>query len=57
MEDENIPTAPGQSPDRPDKNLTLAVFLSGLRWRNAHRSVPLSIPIAASTALRRSQMT
>jgi len=36
MEDEDIPTAPGQSPDRPNQNLTLAGFLSGLRWRKAH---------------------
>ena len=57
MEDEDIPTASGESPDRMDENPALAFFLNGLRWWSTHRSVPTSVPIAASTALRRSEMT
>ena len=57
MEDKDISIAARESADRPRQNAALGVFLVELRWRRVHRAVPLSIPIAASTALRRSQMT
>ena len=36
MEDEDIPMAAREPPDRPKKNLALAVIVVQLRWRQTH---------------------
>ena len=36
MEDEDIPIVAREPPDRPNKNLALAVIVVQLRWRQAH---------------------
>lgn len=62
MQEKDVAAVSRQVADRPDENSALKVFGSlpqtppQLRRSELHRSASLSIPMAASTALSRSQM-